>query len=138
MNNAIKEYETYLKSLSNSSLKEGPLTEEHFSDVLHQVAEEVFAGKGRERHGQSGNFSQQPWRYITDGVGTGFPIGQAIKKLIEIKNYHEAKEPDIVHMASWKREALGAIIYTVMAIMWTENRFLETIKDDNSRSNSKQ
>lgn len=105
----------------------------HFRQILDTVLREVTQGKGKERHGLESKFSEQPWKYITDGVGTGFTIGQAIKKLIEIKNFHEerintSKDPN--YLAAYKREALGAIVYIVMAIMWTENNWYLRNKPD--------
>lgn len=98
---------------------------EHFKQVLDAAYEQVTHGKGKQRHGQDFEFSEQPWKYITDGVGTGFPIGQAIKKLIEVKQYHELKLNTEEGLQAWKKEALGAIVYIAMAIMWVENNSLK-------------
>lgn len=88
------------------------LSEEHFRAVLADVLYQVFEGKGKERHGNGIDFSAQPWRYISDNVGNGFCIGQAMKKLMEVKN--------LTNIAAYKRELLGAIVYIVMAIMHRE------------------
>lgn len=88
------------------------LNEQHFDSILTQVKNQVFNGKGAERHGVNTPFEKQPWATITDNVGTGFVLGQAMKKLMELRvmKLHE----------SWKREALGAIAYIIMAVMWEE------------------
>jgi hypothetical protein len=90
------------------------LTKEHFNDVLRQAEAQVFEGKGSERHGLGKPFNEQPWVAITDNVGIAWDIGQAEKKLMELRVFsnHEA----------WKREALGAIAYITMAIMHEERR----------------
>lgn len=94
-----------------------PLSREHFELVLQDVIAQVFTGKGEERHGHGKNFEEQPWKHITDNVGIGFVIGQAIKKLMELRTFQT--EPSISSTA-WKREALGAIVYIVMGIMYNE------------------
>lgn len=90
------------------------LTKDHFQEVLEQVTNQVFVGKGNERHGINIPFEEQPWAIITANVGTGFVLGQAMKKLMELR---VLKTPE-----AWKREALGAIAYIIMAIMWEENK----------------
>lgn len=98
------------------------LSKEHFEYVLGEVMSQVFEGKGDERHGHGDSFEQQPWKLITDNVGTGFVIGQAMKKLMELKTFSnsiEGKLDDRAYQA-WKREALGAIVYIVMSIMYRD------------------
>ncbi len=90
---------------------------EHFQKVLEEALSQIKEGKGNVRHGQGKMFSEQPWRYITDGVGTGFPLGQAIKKIIEAEKYFALN----TNIEPWKKELLGAIVYITMAIMWKEH-----------------
>jgi len=118
--------EDYMDLLKDLEDYDKLLEVRHFEWILKLVVDEVTQGKGKERHGLESKFSEQPWKYITDGVGTGFTIGQAIKKLIEIKNFHEERinsSADPAHMLAYKREAMGAIVYIVMAIMWSENNW---------------
>lgn len=99
------------------------LDESHFSQVLQRAYDQVFNGKGQERHGHGLSIEQQPWKTITDNVGTGFVLGQAMKKLMELKTFtpkdDTIEEANKAHYA-WVREALGAIVYTAMAIMYKE------------------
>lgn len=89
------------------------LSKERFLEILKDVEHQVFEGKGIERHGQGTKFEDQPWAVISSHVGSGFVIGQALKKLMELKVFEEGSP-------QWKREALGAIVYTIMGIMWSE------------------
>jgi len=99
------------------------LDETHFRTVLEQVCNQVFKGKGEERHGHGLPLERQPWKTITDNVGSGFVLGQAMKKLIELKTFTPKDDTPEEHtraLNAWKREALGAVVYTVMAIMYKE------------------
>jgi hypothetical protein len=99
------------------------LTKEHFENVLQQALNQVFNGKGNERHGHGLTLDQQPWKIISDNVGTGFVVGQAIKKMLELKTFvPKTNDPQEVQAAyaAWKREALGAIVYITMAIMYKD------------------
>lgn len=99
------------------------LTSEHFHQVLKDAAAQVFEGKGNDRHGHGISFENQPWKLITDNVGTGFVIGQAIKKLMELKSFvpKDTSEQEIQRAyLAWRREALGAIVYITMAVMYTD------------------
>lgn len=91
------------------------LDEDHFKKVLEEAFEQMSQGKGRERHGHGLKFDEQPWKTITDNVGLGFVLGQAIKKIMELKSFE-------VTSAAWKREALGAMVYLTMAIMYVDYR----------------
>lgn len=88
------------------------LTREHFESVLQELKTFVFEGKGRERHGNDLEFENQPWRFISDHVGPGFTTGQAMKKILELKN--------LSSIDAYKRELLGAISYLVMLYMYKE------------------
>ena len=100
------------------------LDKDHFVKVLADASKQVFEGKGEERHGHGLNLENQPWKLITDNVGTGFVIGQAMKKLMELKTFSSSSTDEALTpqaYASWRREALGVIVYTVMAIMYRDN-----------------
>lgn len=88
------------------------LTEEHFNDILKRIYSIVFEGKGKERHGQELSFENQPWRFIADHIGSQFMDGQAIKKIIELKNMNS--------LPAYEREILGAISYLIMSLMHKE------------------
>lgn len=98
----------------------------NFESILNQAYFQVTNGKGKSRHGQDSSFEEQPWKLISDNVGDGFCLGQAIKKLMELKFHSNAiessqteDEKDLA-FKRWKTDALGAIVYTVMAIMYNE------------------
>jgi len=95
----------------------------HFEEVLKAVCDQVFEGKGEERHGHGASLENQPWKLITDNVGTGFVIGQAMKKLMELKTFSSSSVDEKLSAkdyAAWRREALGVIVYTTMAIMYRD------------------
>lgn len=107
------------------------LDNDHFNSILTQAYDQVFSGKGRERHGHGLVFEQQPWKTITDNVGTGFVLGQAMKKLMELKTFtpkDSSKEEIDRAFNAWKREALGALVYTIMAIMYKEHEYHEYLQ----------
>lgn len=99
------------------------LDKEHFEKVLKDAFDQVFSGKGEERHGHGNALEAQPWRVITDNVGTGFVIGQAMKKLLELKTFSSSSVDEKLsakNYLAWRREAIGVIVYTVMAIMYRD------------------
>lgn len=89
---------------------------DHFKEVMQKVFAEVFGpdGKGFKRHGGDNvPLKSQPWYYVSTQIGgPGFLIGQAIKKLSELRT-----KPDY---NSWSREMLGAIVYCIFAQMWAD------------------
>ena len=109
------------------------LDESHFRLIMELACDQVFNGKGIQRHGGGLPLEQQPWKVISDNVGTGFVLGQAMKKLMELKIYPDdtslTKEQLTKNFESFKREALGAIVYTIMAIMYKEYTLANAIKD---------
>jgi len=113
------------------------LSEKHFESILSEVLNQVTRGKGKERHGHNCDFKDQPWRIIADNVGNGFSIGQAIKKLMELKthskNIDEALEDGSIEKFNvscnkWRTDAIGAIVYTIMAIMYNDSKNSRTEK----------
>ena len=107
------------------------LSLDHFMEVLYKAYDQVAVGKGKQRHGITKQFADQPWKLIADTVGPEFLIGQAVKKLMELKAHKinedaAAKNSEVlkayVSSEKWMTDALGAIVYTVMAIMYKEHQ----------------
>ena len=99
------------------------LNKDHFVKVLDDILHQVFEGKGDERHGHGNPFENQPWKLITDNVGTGFVIGQSLKKLMELKAFSSSnvdEKLDTVAYKAWRREAIGAVVYIIMGIMYRD------------------
>jgi len=84
----------------------GPLARV-LDDALGQAAE----GKGKERHANGEPFINQPIMSIARGVGEGYHLGQAIKKLLESQRLPTDRA--IV-------ERLGAINYIAASILLLE------------------
>lgn len=73
-------------------------------------------GKGTLRHNPHGyGFMAQPIMTITDSVGIGFPIGQAMKKSQEAATMVDRGLGDAAI-----RELQGAIVYLAAAIIHLE------------------
>ncbi len=72
---------------------------------------QVAEGKGAERHGSGKAWDEQPMFKIIDVVGTGFPLGQALKKIEESTRLDEAGAI---------KELYGAITYIAAAIQAIE------------------
>lgn len=100
-------------------------SKEHFKVVLQEIFDQTFSGKGEQRHGHGSNFEDQPWKYITDNVGTGFVTGQAMKKLMELRSFKVAEDASAEDKKraylAWKREALGVATYVIMGIMYEDS-----------------
>lgn len=98
----------------------------HFVDVpegyepLAAVLEMAFSqcayGKGKERHANDYVFDEQPISWITQAVGPGFPVGQAIKKSTEALGMIKREK-----QGSARIEFLGAIVYLAAAYIWSEH-----------------
>ncbi len=88
------------------------------SDLFKKVLEGVFnftlKEKGDERHGNGLDLWEQPWAKITETEGTGFLTGQAIKKIMEIKNIPEK--------ARKLNEIKGAISYLVFYYLYLDKK----------------
>ncbi len=84
--------------------------------AYNQAAE----GKGVERHANDNSFEDQPILRLTEMVGLGYPIGQAMKKaqeairLLEIKGKQAAKN-----------ELYGAINYLAAACIHIDKTLQE-------------
>lgn len=81
--------------------------------ALSVVIEQVTTGKGEERHGAGKSFLAQPWVALAQKHGVGFLTGQAEKKWIEAETSMIATDD-----ARYVREVAGAIVYSLMAILW--------------------
>lgn len=113
------------------------LTLDNFRQILEKAYDQVAKGKGKARHGIDKEFYEQPWRVIAEHVGTEFLIGQAIKKLMELKTHKIAQSSsDSVkqleeHKKRWHTDALGAIVYIVMTVMYEEYKDMKDIDKTN-------
>ena len=76
--------------------------------VLTLAIEQANAGKGKERHANGKPFDRQPIMEIGRMVGSGYPLGQAMKK---------AQESTRLPPDRAKAELLGAINYLAAAYM---------------------
>ena len=78
--------------------------------TLKQELDAAFSqadtGKGQSRHGHGMPFHKQPIMEITRRVGLGYPLGQAIKKIIESQTMTPYKAIHELH---------GAIVYVAAA-----------------------
>ena len=81
-------------------------------DAYNQAA--APDGKGMERHGRGfERFEDQPWHFLQTSF-PGFCQGQAVKKLQESMG--------LTAPGAKRRELLGAIVYTAMAIIHQDER----------------
>lgn len=99
-----------LQNSLNDLVAEQQLQDDYaeFSDVLAEAFDFTARGKGHERHGGNLPWREQPHAKITEDVGLGFPIGQALKK---IREGNAMEEWD-----ACRRELLGAIGYLCSAV----------------------
>ena len=80
--------------------------------VLRRAYAQASTGKGRERHAAENEpFSEQVICEVTRRLGTGYPLGQAVKKIYESQRLGG---PRGVH------ELLGAINYIAAAVIVME------------------
>lgn len=80
--------------------------------ALNETARFVLEEKGNLRHGNGKPILEQDWKFITDNVGTGFCIGQALKKILEVKNISDP--------VKWREELKGAISYITFAMVYAD------------------
>lgn len=92
--------------------------------TLRTILDAAFAhaatGKGKERHARDLPFDKQPMLETTRLVGSGFPLGQAIKKAGEAAGMIERGELDAA-----EAECLGAINYLAGCVAWMRERARE-------------
>mgnify|MGYP000863004617 FL=1 len=79
--------------------------------VLKRAYHQAAYGKGNERHSTGQPFSEQPIMKLTELYGSGFPLGQAGKKMQESQRL--PREAAV-------RELLGAINYIAAQIIMLE------------------
>ena len=78
--------------------------------VFEAAYEQATCGKGLQRHGQPGQpFEDQPVMLITKQLGLGFPLGQAVKKILESQR---------LNYPSAINELLGAMVYLAAAVLY--------------------
>lgn len=80
-------------------------------EILNQALHQSMSGKGKERHANGKPWTDQPINTITDAVGIGFPMGQAIKKITEARGMMDRGNTDAA-----RAEILGAIVYAAAAV----------------------
>ena len=106
----------YITSESVTS-SEDPL--EPLRKILDRAYNQALHGKGNERHGNGRPFGKQPIiaiQQLLGEKGTGFPLGQVIKK---------CQESSRMPVADASAELLGAINYLAAAIYYRETFELE-------------
>jgi len=81
-------------------------------EILNRAYKQAADGKGKERHANNKNFKDQPIIRIQELVGTGFVLGQAVKKIEESQRMDKNRA---------SIELLGAIVYLGAAIYYREN-----------------
>lgn len=81
------------------------------ADVLSRAFDQAAGGKGHERHAVDKPFDEQPMQGIQDLVGSGFALGQAIKKIQESQRLPAGRDV---------AELLGAINYIAGAVIHIE------------------
>ena len=84
--------------------------------ILERAFNQAASGKGKERHADSRPFEKQPIMRVQELVGSGFALGQAIKKIQESTRLDTPKA---------SIELLGAIVYLAAAIIFQENKLSE-------------
>jgi hypothetical protein len=87
--------------------------------VLTRAKGQASEGKGKQRHAKEGEpFEKQKICEITRRVGIGYPLGQAIKKVIE---------SDRLSTEAGVAELLGAINYIAAAVIVMEEKEQEPV-----------
>jgi hypothetical protein len=102
---------------------DAPAGYESLAAVLREALEQAAAGKGRERHAHPGEgFEDQQIMKIQDWTGgTGFAVGQVVKKAIESMR---------LPRDAARRELLGAIVYAAAGIVWLDQERNAVVEDD--------
>ena len=84
--------------------------------VFERAVRRASEGKGEQRHGNGKPFMEQPVMLIREMVGSGFTLGQAMKKIHESKNL------------VWKEkipELLDVLVYMAAEILFVEKSVTE-------------
>ena len=88
-------------------------------DTLIGALHQAQAGKGALRHGHGAPFEEQPAMEITKRLGLGFPLGQAMKKIIE------SQQPGLTEVQRIA-ELDGAMVYISTAIMRIQDELAQS------------
>lgn len=84
---------------------------EYLQLALTAALDQAARGKGKDRHASDAQpFHEQPLLTITQLVGIGFPLGQAMKKVQEAGRMADRGQ----HIPA-QNELLGAIVYLAAA-----------------------
>lgn len=86
---------------------------ECLAEILQAAMDQASKGKGAERHANELPFDRQPMQRISDAVGVGFCIGQAMKK---------AEESQVLPEGRDVAELLGAINYLAGAVLFLQRK----------------
>lgn len=80
--------------------------------ILDDAYAQAARGKGKERHANDKPFNDQPIMEVGRIVGSGFALGQVMKKAGEAKGMADRGE-----VGAAERELLGAIVYAAAAVL---------------------
>lgn len=80
--------------------------------ILDDAYAQAARGKGKERHANDKPFNDQPIMEVGRIVGSGFALGQVMKKAGEAKGMADRGDADAA-----ERELLGAIVYAAAAVL---------------------
>lgn len=87
---------------------------DELSRILRTAFAQAAIGKGERRHGGGLPWERQHTALITRELGIGFPLGQAMKKILEA--------PRLPTTARQVAELLGAINYIASAVYQLERQ----------------
>jgi hypothetical protein len=107
----LRDMEVKTAQVDTSRGYEVPKGYQSLATIMMMAMDQAAKGKGHDRHATEEPFDRQPSMMIGRWLGLGYPLGQAVKKIVESKRLgdHEALA-----------ELLGAIVYTAMAcrLLW--------------------
>jgi hypothetical protein len=120
------------QQIQNRRISEAEKTEDMYAPlkrVLMTAYNHAAVGKGRERHGNGGDFTSQDIMAIARVHGIGFQTGQAEKKVRESHGMMARED-----FRSARSELLGAINYLAAAYLLIEEKERDLKLDDGSRN----
>jgi len=106
----------YLKGMSSEVMELSDIEEKMYKElkrVLTMAYDRASKGKGHERHADLEPFEKQIGCHLARNLGSGFPLGQAVKKIYESQRLEKGATIG---------ELLGAIVYLAVAILVTEEK----------------
>jgi len=112
LSGSVREDQPVMSELEKTEIMYAPLKR-----VLMNAYNHASVGKGRERHGNGGDFISQDIMAIARVHGIGFQTGQAEKKVRESHGMISRSE-----YRSAKSELLGAINYLAAAYLLIEEK----------------